>query len=114
MSGPQSDWQELLTFTVSEPNGKCLSFWLSLADIGGNVPYPASIAAHVRGKLHIRSNWKAGSACQGKVIGIQYLRTVVVGADFESFVSSHDQSGLAVFFVLEQTNIARSSLLPLS
>lgn len=40
-------------------------------------------------------------------------RTIVICADFESLVSSHDQSCLAIFFVLEQPNITSAPLLPL-
>lgn len=40
--------------------------------------------------------------------------TVVVGANLESLVSAHDKSGLAVLLVLEKTNIAGASLLPLT
>ena len=36
----------------------------------------------------------------------------MVGADLEGLVSSHDQTGLAVLLVLEQTNVAGASLLP--
>ena len=39
--------------------------------------------------------------------------TDVVRANLERLVPSHDQSNLLGLFVLEQTNIARSSLLPL-
>lgn len=40
--------------------------------------------------------------------------TVVVGADLEGLVSSHDQSGFAVLLVFEQPHIASSALLPLT
>lgn len=40
--------------------------------------------------------------------------TIVVGADLEGLVSAHDQSGLVVFLVLEQSDIASSTLFPLS
>lgn len=39
--------------------------------------------------------------------------TVVVGADFQSLVSSHDQTSLAVVLVLEQLDITSAALLPL-
>lgn len=39
--------------------------------------------------------------------------TVVVGADFQGLVSSHDQAGLVVLFVLQQSDISGSTLLPL-
>lgn len=38
--------------------------------------------------------------------------TIMVGADLESLVSSHDQTSLAVLLVLQQTNVARPSLFP--
>ena len=38
----------------------------------------------------------------------------MVGADLEGLVSAHDKSGLAVLLVLQQTNIASTSLLPLA
>ncbi len=40
--------------------------------------------------------------------------TVVVGADLEGLVASHDQASLAVFLVLQQPDIAGSALLPLA
>lgn len=40
--------------------------------------------------------------------------TVVVGADLEGFVSSHDQSSFAVLLVFEQSHITGSALLPLT
>jgi hypothetical protein len=39
--------------------------------------------------------------------------TVVVGADLEGLVSAHDQTGLAILLVLQQPNIAGTTLLPL-
>jgi hypothetical protein len=41
-------------------------------------------------------------------------RTIVVSADLESLITTHDESSLAVLLVLEQSNIASASLLPLS
>jgi hypothetical protein len=38
----------------------------------------------------------------------------VVGADLECLITTHDQSGLAVFLVLKQANIASATLLPLA
>lgn len=40
--------------------------------------------------------------------------TVVVGADLERLLSSHNQADLVVLLVLEQSDIASSSLLPLA
>jgi hypothetical protein len=39
--------------------------------------------------------------------------TVVIGADLEGFVSAHDQASLAILLVLEQSNVAGTTLLPL-
>ena len=39
--------------------------------------------------------------------------TVVVGANLEGLVSSHNQSSLAVLLVLQQPNITSSTLSPL-
>lgn len=39
--------------------------------------------------------------------------TVVVGADLEGLVAAHDQTGLLVLLVLQQTHIAGTTLLPL-
>lgn len=39
--------------------------------------------------------------------------TVVVGADLEGLVSAHDQASLAILLVLEQSNVAGTTLLPL-
>lgn len=38
--------------------------------------------------------------------------TIVIGANLECLVSAHDKSGLAVFLVLQKTDIAGASLLP--
>lgn len=38
----------------------------------------------------------------------------MVGADLEGLVASHDQSGLAVLLVLEQTDVTSTTLLPLA
>jgi hypothetical protein len=40
--------------------------------------------------------------------------TVVVGADLEGLLSSHNQANLVVLLVLEQSNVTSSSLLPLA
>lgn len=40
--------------------------------------------------------------------------TVVVGADLERLLSSHNQADLVVLLVLEQPDVASSSLLPLA
>ena len=40
--------------------------------------------------------------------------TVMIGADLQRLVSSHDQPSLVVLFVLEQSYIASPTLLPLS
>jgi len=40
-------------------------------------------------------------------------QTVVVGANLEGLVSSHNQSSLAVLLVLQQPNITSSTLSPL-
>lgn len=41
-------------------------------------------------------------------------RTIVVCADLECLVSSHDQTGLAVFLVLQEAHISSASLLPVA
>lgn len=38
----------------------------------------------------------------------------MVGADLEGLVATHDESGSAVLLVLEQTDLASATLLPLS
>lgn len=38
----------------------------------------------------------------------------MVCTDFQGLVSSHDQAGFAIFFMFQQTNITRTSFLPLS
>jgi len=38
----------------------------------------------------------------------------VVSADLEGLVATHDQTGLAVLLVLEQTNVTSTALLPLA
>lgn len=40
--------------------------------------------------------------------------TVVVGADFKSLVTSHNQTRLAILLVPQQANIASATLLPFS
>lgn len=37
----------------------------------------------------------------------------MVGANLQSFISSHDQSRLAILLVLQESNITSSALLPL-
>jgi hypothetical protein len=37
----------------------------------------------------------------------------VVGANLQSFISSHDQSRLTILLVLQESNITSSALLPL-
>ncbi|KAI6773748.1 hypothetical protein HG531_000597 [Fusarium graminearum] len=83
------------TLSVGESNGQGNSLRLTLADIGSGVPHPAAVRANVGGKLHLGDN-------------------VVVGADLEGLVASHDQSGLAVLLVLEQTDVTSTTLLPLA
>jgi hypothetical protein len=40
------------------------------------------------------------------------MLTVVVGADLEGLVSAHDEAGLQVLLVLQQTDITCTTLLP--
>lgn len=47
------------------------------------------------------------------MVSKSYL-TVVVGADLECLVSSHDQPSLPVLLVLQQPNIASATLFPFS
>lgn len=42
------------TLAISKPNSQRLRLWFSLTDIRSRVPHPASIAAHIWRKLHIR------------------------------------------------------------
>jgi hypothetical protein len=83
------------TLSVGKSDGQSNSLGLTLADIGSSVPHPASVGANVGGELHLGDD-------------------VVVGADLEGLVATHNQSGLAVLLVLEQTNVARTTLLPLA
>lgn len=39
--------------------------------------------------------------------------TVVIGADLESLISTHNQSGLHVLLVLQESDITSTTLLPL-
>jgi hypothetical protein len=39
--------------------------------------------------------------------------TVVVGADLQGLITAHDEAGLVVLLVLEQTDITGTTLLPL-
>ena len=45
---------------------------------------------------------------------IKYRHTVVVGADLECLLSSHNQPDLGVLLVLEQSNISSATFLPLA
>ena len=45
-----------LTFGVGEPDGKGAGLWLTLTDIGGNVPDPTAIAADVGRQFHVRGH----------------------------------------------------------
>ena len=83
------------TLSVGESNGQSDSLGLALADIGGGVPHPAAVGADVGRELHLRDD-------------------VVVGADLEGLVAAHDQAGLAVLLVLEQTDVTSTTLLPLA
>lgn len=42
-----------------------------------------------------------------------YQLTVVVGADLEGLISAHDEAGLLVLLVLQETDITGTTLLPL-
>lgn len=42
-----------------------------------------------------------------------HAHTIVVSADLQCLVSSHDQSGLAVLLVLQQSHVSSTTLLPL-
>jgi hypothetical protein len=99
-----------LTLGVREPDGQSLSLGLALAHVGGGVPHPTPVAADVGGELHVGDN------CDMSVYihtSNSRYHTVVVGADLEGLVPSHDQSGLAVLLVLQQLNITGTALLPL-
>jgi len=84
-----------LTLAVAETDGKSLSLGLALRNIGRSVPDPRAVAANVGRELHVGDN-------------------VVVGADLEGLVTTHDESGSAVLLVLEQADLAGTTLLPLS
>jgi hypothetical protein len=99
ISTVSSENDKQLTFTVGESNGKGLCFWLTLANICRHVPNPASVAANVGGKLHVGCHCYRSAYARFCVSQVQ--RTVVVSADLESLVSSHDQSSFAILLVLE-------------
>lgn len=61
-----------LTLAVGKADGKSLSLRLALADIGGGIPNPAAVAAHVGGKLHIRNDWKLVSQILPSISGKTY------------------------------------------
>ena len=86
---------DVLTLAVAEADGKSLSLGLTLRNIGRGVPDPGAVAADIGRELHVGDN-------------------VVVGADLEGLVATHDESGSAVLLVLEQTDLASATLLPLS
>jgi hypothetical protein len=84
-----------LTLAVSETDGKSLSLGLALRNIGRSVPDPRAVTADVGGELHVGDN-------------------VVVGANLQGLVTTHNKSGSAVLLVLEQTDFTGTALLPLS
>jgi hypothetical protein len=45
------------TLGVCESNSKGLRLWLALTDIGGSIPYPASVTSNIGRKLHLRDNY---------------------------------------------------------
>jgi hypothetical protein len=82
-----------LTLAVSKSDSQSLRLRLALANIGRRIPNPRPVATDVRGKFHIWNN-------------------IVVCADLERLVSSHNQSRLAILLVLQQPDIASTPLFP--
>ena len=110
----QSKWDEL-TLAVGEADGESLLLGLALGDIGGGVPDPAAVTADVGAQLHFRDDCKSAlSVMTSNNSGYcSRMLTVVVGADLEGLVAAHDQAGLQVLLVLQQTDITSTTLLPL-
>ena len=101
-----------LTLAVGKADSQSLGLGLALADIGGGVPDPAAVTADVGAQLHVGDDWNSVSKMSLKVIhGIQL--TVVVGADLEGLIPAHDQAGLLVLLVLQETDVTSTTLLPL-
>jgi hypothetical protein len=86
--------QEELTLRVRKADSKGDSLWLSLRHILSSVPDPRPIRANIWAELHLWDD-------------------VVVGADLEGLVTAHDQAGLAVLLVLQQSNVTGTTLSPL-
>lgn len=60
------------------------------------------------------TRWSTSAASSGKQRRAIGRRTVVVGANFERLVTTHNEAGLAVLLVLEQAKRASTALLPLA
>lgn len=106
------------TLRVGEADSKSHGLGLALTDIGGGVPHPASVRSDVGGQLHLRDDWEQRQLLPPhnpgrKISSAGGVRTVVVGADLEGLVTSHDQAGLAVLLVLQQADVTSTALLPL-
>lgn len=82
------------TLRIAKTYRQGLRLWFSLAHICSCIPHPRPVTANIGAQLHVRYN-------------------VVIRADFQGLVPSHDQSRFAVVLVLEQPHIARAAFLPL-
>jgi hypothetical protein len=106
-----------LTLAVGETDSQGLSLGLTLADIGGRVPDPAAVTADVGAQLHVGDDY--AYLVSQRIFIYEKKRpiigclTVVVGADLQGLIPTHDETGLLVLLVLEQTNITSATLLPL-
>lgn len=90
----------MLTLAVGKTDCQSLCLRLAFANVGSGIPNPTAVAAYVGRKLHIRNDY-ARFSIRPLSYSKQIKHTVMVGADLERLVSSHDETGLAILLVLQ-------------
>lgn len=113
----QESWPVLddpLTLGIGKANGESLGSGSAFTDVCRDVVNPGSIRTNIGRQGHLRSDWsKQTRISTGYPPSFLVLKlTVVVGANFQSLVSTHHQSNLFRLVVLQQANVTSTSLLP--
>jgi hypothetical protein len=61
-------YSRALTFAVGKADSKSLSLRLALADVGGRVPNPAAVTAHIGRELHVGNHYSQLSIAEKNIL----------------------------------------------
>ena len=102
------------TFRVTETDGEGFGCCDAFADVGGDTVYPASITSNVLFEFHVGSDYTGLAHEQRRMVGGWWRKgpTVVVCADFQGLVSSHDKTCFLCGLVFQEFHVPCTSFFP--